>query len=109
MRKFTYGSASGWTTKSASARAPQSFFGQAAHQGHYYNRLEEKPFDTPFRPTQNALDLVRDAVSRPLRYSAGQVSRITTYAFPGSLPFLWRPRRNTLLRSCGPLRKGITQ
>ncbi len=109
MRKFICGSASGSTTKSVSARDPQTFFGQAAREGHYYNRLEEKPFDTPFRPTQNALDLVRDAVSQPLRYSAGQLSRITTFAFPDSLPFLWRPRRNTLLRSCGPLRKGITQ
>jgi hypothetical protein len=109
MRKFTCGSASGSTTKPVSARDPQTFFGQAACTGKCYNRLEDKSFDTPFRPLRSALGLVRAAVSQPLSYSAQQVSRITTFAFSGSLPFLWRPPRNTLLRSCGPLRKGITQ
>ena len=109
MQKFSCGSASRSTTKSVSARDLQTFGGQAACRGEYYNRLEGNPFDRPFRPTQNALGLVRHAGGQPLSYSAGQISRVTTFAFPGSLPFLWRPRRNTLLRSCGPLRKGITQ
>jgi hypothetical protein len=109
MRKFTCGSASGSTTKSVSAGDPQAFFGQGACTGEHYNRLEKRLLDTPLRSIRNALGLVRDAVSEPHRYSVGQVSRITRFAFPDSSPFLWHPRRNTLLRSCGPLRKGIAQ
>jgi hypothetical protein len=109
MRKFTCGSASGSTAKPVSARAPQTFLGQAACAREGYNRLERESFDTPFRPIRSALGLVRDEVSQSLGYSAGRVSRITTFALPGSLPFLWGPPRNTLLRSCGPFRKGITQ
>ena len=108
MRKFTCGSPSRSKTKSISAGTPQTFVAQAACTGEYYNRLDAKPSDRPFRPTQNALDLVRHAVSQPLSDPSGQVCPITRFAFPGSLPFLWRPRRNTLLGSCGPLRKGIT-
>lgn len=109
MRKFTCGNASVSTTKAVSARDPRPFAVKPRARVEYYNRLEDMTFDTPFRPIRSALGLVRHAVTRPLSYSAGQVSRITTFAFSGSLPFLWRPLRNTLLRSCGPLRKGITQ
>jgi hypothetical protein len=107
MRKFTCGSASGAKLKAKSAPHAQTFAAEGFPRTERYNRLEQESFNTSLRPAQNALALVRDALSRLCSYSAGRASPISTSVFPTSWPFHWRPLRNTLLRSCGSPREGM--
>jgi hypothetical protein len=109
MRKFTCGSASGSTLQAQSAQDARTFADEGLPKTEHYNRLEQESLNTSLRPAQNVLALVRDAVSRLCRYSAGRASPVSTSVFPTSWPFHWRPLRNTLLRSCESPREGIAQ
>lgn len=108
MRKFICGSASGARLQAGAGECGRGGFARPARDAWRYNRLELELFVPSLQLTSYAFALDCAVASGRGHGTVERASRLSSFAIFDSWPFPRRAPRHTLLRSCGPLRRGIT-